>query len=190
MTTLIDGYNVLFAARIVPRRRVGALEQARHQLLEFLAAKLTPTEAQQTVVIFDAKRQSRRDGPEQGEFRGFTVIFARDHDEADDLLEQLIRRDPVPEKLVVVSADRRVQQAARRRRARVVDSDTWLGELEQRRTLRMQAEPPPASSDRVGPGDEPLSPEQTQAWLQEFGIEPGPAAKPGPSGRRVPPLRQ
>lgn len=170
MTTLIDGYNVLFAARIVRQGETGALEQARRELLEFLLKKLTPVEARETVIVFDAKRQSRRDLPQESDFRGITVLFARDHDEADDLLEQLIRREPVPEKLVVVSADRRVQRAARRRRARVVESDTWLGELELRADASPTVEPDSGESSEFE--DRPLTPEQTRAWLLEFGMQP------------------
>ncbi len=136
----------LFAARIVPRAAVGALQHARQELLDFLVQRLTAAELTQTIIVFDAKHApTGRDTECQYEFRGIRVLFARDHDEADDLLEQMIRRDITPESLLVVSSDRRIQRAAQRRRAQTIDSDTWLGQLEQQRPRKAQPAEPPAA---------------------------------------------
>lgn len=148
MPILIDGYNLLFAAGFatppgwqakVSRTAygdnaggAGQLEQGRVSLLQFLARRLTEAERRETTIVFDAKRPGNRDEMEQSH-AGLRVLFAVDHDEADDLIESLIQAEPVPRKLVVVSSDTRIQTAAKRRRASVVDCDAWLMHLEHER---------------------------------------------------------
>ena len=61
--------------------------------------------------------------------QGITVCFAEQYAEADDLIEELIRLDSMLRRLVVVSSDHRLQRAARRRRAKAIDSDVWYAEL-------------------------------------------------------------
>jgi hypothetical protein len=55
------------------------------------------------------------------------VWFAREYPDADSLIEELVD-DATSPHLVVVSSDRRLQAAARRRRARAVGCDEWLAE--------------------------------------------------------------
>jgi len=61
---------------------------------------------------------------------------------------------------VVVSGDRRLQVAARRRRATAIASDEWLTTMrEQRRQRQRTAETKPPEP---GPGD-------VESWLRDFG---------------------
>lgn len=126
MGILVDGYNLLFTIGL-PRGATGPgkLEDARSSLLDFLAEHLQAGEASATTVVFDAKRSSRSENS-QFQYRGISVRFAYEQDEADDLLELLISAFPHPNELLVVSSDRRVQTAARRRHAKVIDSESWL----------------------------------------------------------------
>ena len=73
------------------------------------------------------------------EHRGITVRFAAQYEEADELIEELIRADSAPRRLVVVSSDHRIQRAARRRRAKAVDSDVWYAELVRARRERQRS---------------------------------------------------
>jgi uncharacterized protein len=167
MSILIDGYNLLHHSGLLPRRLgPGGLERARRALLGTLGGLLTPDEAAQTVIVFDAK-ESPIDGSEKEQFQGIQVRYAVEYDEADELLEELIRRDPTPKKLLVVSSDLRVRRAARRRRAQSEASETWFDSLQQRRRTPGHSARPPEKPD-------PISDEvDVDYWLRNFGFEPG-----------------
>ncbi|MEO8496788.1 MAG: NYN domain-containing protein [Planctomycetota bacterium] len=166
---LIDGYNLLHVTGLsgpeITRREiaVGALERARNALLNFLAASLDADERQQTTVVFDSScappvlRLARQ-------HRGITVKYATGYESADELLEELIREAAAPKRLTVVSSDHRVQRAAKRRKARAVDSDVWYDEI---RESRRQPGIPVATVPPRPTG--PLSEDEVAAWLAEFG---------------------
>src|SRR6266702_1586412 len=92
---LIDGYNLIHALGLV-RKQIAPkeLETARRRLLDFLRERLEPRAA------------------------AITVSFAGRGEEADDVIETLLAQHPAPRRLVVVSDDRRLRDAAVRRRAR------------------------------------------------------------------------
>jgi predicted RNA-binding protein with PIN domain len=98
---------------------------------------------------------------------GMTVRFAPRRSDADTLIEELIASNRAPRRLVVVSSDHRIQRAARRRRAKPVDSDVWLAELARRRRQRQASAP--ADTDSKPP--DPLPADEVQFWLQRFTAE-------------------
>ena len=118
--------------------------------MNFLAESLDPRKLPRTTVVFDA-HDAPRGCREVLEHRGITVRFAAQYEEADDLIEELIDADSAPRRLVVVSSDHRLQRAARRRRAKAVDSDVWYAEL-----LRARRERSEASATRR-PGRRPVA---------------------------------
>jgi len=166
MSLLIDGYNLLNAVGIVGRG-VGrsSLEKSRRALLNFLAESLDAEEAARTTVVFDAA-DAPRGLPRVVEHRGLTVRFAAGYADADSLIEELIRADSAPRRLTVVSSDHRLQRAARRRRAKAVDSDVWFAEVARRRADRAQ----PLQTGPAKP-HVPLSEGEIAAWLERFGGE-------------------
>jgi uncharacterized protein len=171
MPYLIDGYNLLHAMGVL-HGRVGplGLERARRALLGLLLG-VYGDEASSLTVVFDAA-QAPPGMVEAQDYRGIQVRFAVAHDEADDLIELLIRRESVPRRLTVVSDDRRIQEAARRRRCTVLGCAEFLDQLDRRRGRR-----------KPRPADDPAKPQggsagQTQHWLAEFaGLENDPAWK-------------
>ncbi|HJN09188.1 MAG: NYN domain-containing protein [Pirellulaceae bacterium] len=163
MAILIDGYNLLHAAGIIPRGiGTGTLQHARSALLNWLVAALEPDQVAETTVVFDAANPPAG-LPRRVDHQGLTVLFSTDHENADAMLEDLIRQAAVPKRLVVVSSDHRVQRAARRRRSIAVDSDVWYFDLRhQGKTSAIEPQEetkPPA----------PLSAMEVQHWLDEFG---------------------
>jgi predicted RNA-binding protein with PIN domain len=166
MSLLIDGYNLLNAVGIIPRGvGPGTLERSRLALLNFLAESLDDAEVPRTTVVFDAGPDAPRGLPRLIEHRGITVRYASQYEDADALIEELIRAESAPRRLTVVSSDHRVQRAARRRRARAVDSDAWYAEIVRGRRGRPKSTPGPAKPNV------PLLEEEVAQWVQRFGGE-------------------
>ncbi|MBI2477106.1 MAG: NYN domain-containing protein [Planctomycetia bacterium] len=182
MPILIDGYNLLhvtgLAGAEIARSEIGrgALERARNALLNFLAVSLDDDERQLTIVAFDSNH-APPGLPREVQHRGITVKYATEYESADELLEELIREASVPRRLTVVSSDHRVQRAAKRRKARAVDSDVWYAEI----CAASSKTGKPLTTRLTRPAG-PLSDDEVAAWLHEFGdvnfeqLSPGTAA--------------
>jgi predicted RNA-binding protein with PIN domain len=181
MPLLIDGYNLLNVTGIVGRGvGPGTLERSRLALLNFLAESLEPKELPHTTVVFDAK-DAPPGLPRTVEHRGMTIRFAAKHESADELIGELIRADFAPRRLVVVSSDHEIQRAARRRRAKAVDSDAWYSELIRARWNRRGSPnfrtsengtvPFDATADTSARPPVPLLEEDINYWLRQFGGE-------------------
>jgi uncharacterized protein len=166
MPLLIDGYNLLNVANVpVPVRGKANLEKARLALLNFLAESLDPEEVPRTVVVFDA-HDPPWGVPRELRHKGLLVRFAAREADADSLIEELILADNAPRRLTVVSSDHRIQRAARRRRARAVDSDVWYADV-----LRARQSRQTAASERPERPAAPLLEEDVRFWMREFGVE-------------------
>jgi predicted RNA-binding protein with PIN domain len=113
---------------------------------------------QRTTIVFDA-RDAPPGLPRSVKKHGLRVRFAPRGSEADDLLEELIRKHSSPRALTVVSSDHRLHRAARRRGATPVDSDKWVADIQLNRT---DDQPEPDRHEKLGP-------EELRNWLEEFG---------------------
>jgi len=94
------------------------------------------------------------------------VKFSIGHADADELIEQLIRRDSTPRRLTVVSSDHRLQRAAKRRKAHAIDSDKWFSAVLRSRIDKRRLAPPATKPA-------PLDEHQVRFWLRQFGVEDG-----------------
>ena len=171
MSLLIDGYNLLHASGILGGGvGPGSLERSRNALLNFIAESLTEKMLAGTTVVFDA-REAPPGLPRQVSHRGITVQFAPRGSDADAEIEQLIEDNHAPRRLIVVSSDHRLHRAARRRRAKAIDSDVWYAE-----TLRLRIERS-RTKKHAGKPTGPPSEVEVKFWLRQFGLEE-PDAKP------------
>lgn len=162
---LIDGYNVLHAAGFARRSYgPGEFEKRRRDLIRLISQQLSPRERGRTTVVFDASDRTVMPSPPQV-VDDVLVMFADEGGDADAMIERLIRQNSAPRRMCVVSSDHRLQKAARRRRAKFVDSDVFLHRLARRSTLeerhRRQAEPDAKRSGQLPPGE-------VEAWLRVF----------------------
>jgi uncharacterized protein len=165
MALLIDGYNLLNATGIVGGGGPPSLARNRLALLNFLAASIDPRDLPHTTIVFDAHDAPPglprvvRHGP-------LLVRFAAKNRTADELIEELIQADSAPRRLVVVSSDHEIRRAARRRRAKAADSDTWYADL-----IRARREREERSADVSPQPAVPLLAEDVSYWLRQFGGE-------------------
>ncbi|HVS36726.1 MAG TPA: NYN domain-containing protein [Gemmataceae bacterium] len=168
MRYLIDGYNLLHAMGVLAGR-VGphGLEKARLALLGRLLA-LHANDPGAVTVVFDAAK-ARAGAEREQEHKGLHVLYAL-REEADDVIEAIIRREATPRRLTVVSDDRRLKEAARRRRCPALGC---LDYVEQVGRSALSASP--LSAGETGDAAEApakprsVSAEETQRWLKEFG---------------------
>jgi len=169
MSLIIDGYNLLNAVGIMAGG-VGphTLQRARAALLNFLAESLEPKERARTTIVFDAAG-APPGLPRADRHHDMLVRFSVGYQEADDLIEELIRVDSAPRRLTVVSSDHRLQRAAHRRRAAAVDSDVWYADVVRRRHARKRSQ----KASRAEPAKPamPLSAAEVEVWLARFGGE-------------------
>jgi uncharacterized protein len=163
MALLIDGYNLLHVTGIFGKGTDStALHRSRTALLRFLAASLDPAERPHTTIVFDAAGASPGLPPTL-DHEQITVHFARDYPDADEMLEDLIAAHQSPRTLIVVSSDHRVQRAARRRKAKAVDSDRWYADL---LAERRQRGAPQQTLPQKPTGD--LTSAEVDYWLNQF----------------------
>ncbi len=162
MRFLIDGYNLLHAGwpAHARRARARAWPRLRRLLLDRIRGSHGRAAASVTVV-FDARHAPPDAEPEEDR-PGPHVRFAVGYPAADDLIEELIRTDAAPAGLTVVSDDRRLRDAARRRGCAVARCLDYLEALDR---------PPPPPPDAAEPPGKPeeVPPEEVERWLREFG---------------------
>jgi predicted RNA-binding protein with PIN domain len=160
---VIDGYNLLHAMGILPSDcRVGprGLERARRRLVSLLIAALGD-DVSQTRLVFDAAG-APSDAPTEEVHRGLRIVYAQGNRQADDLIEEMIQHDSSPRQLTVVSDDRRLRDAVRRRHGTTMECAAFLEELRRRRQPKRSTPDPEARRDR------PPSEREIQRWLEEF----------------------
>lgn len=106
------------------------------------------------------------------------VRFAGSGRDADTLIEYLIDRDTAPRRLVVVSSDRRIMKAARRRRAKPLPSEDFLVQI-----AKDAGKPAPTSIRPAFARQVPLEQRAIEFWHAVLG-EPTGAVKIGDEERR------
>jgi predicted RNA-binding protein with PIN domain len=167
MRTLIDGYNLMYARGLLSRRpSPRGLRKVRDRFLNELAQALGPRAASETAIVFDAAAHPAH-LPAETTHKGLVVIFAVGAANADERIEQLIAQHPTPKTLTVISSDHRVQQAASRRRARVLSVEEFLDQLDASPARSQPPAPsPPSAEERTR--ERQLTPQESAYWQQVF----------------------
>ncbi len=173
MRLLIDGYNLMFESTTVDRSLDGknALRAARGRLLHLLVDLIDESMRDKTMIVFDAKK-APPGLPDKYEYYGIQIVFARDWDSADELIQTEIRRHSAPKTLTVVSSDHAIHRKALARGAKVIDSDNWLDQqLDARSRLAKQgnASPSEVAENDLKSKNRELSEDERQTWMKEFG---------------------
>lgn len=163
MRWLIDGYNVMYAAgRLGPRLSREGFRRARRKFLDEVASALPAENDGDVTIVFDASVPPG-DFPLSSRYRGVRVLFAYGDENADARIEYILSKDSNPRTLTVVSSDRRIRDAASRRRARSITADAFLDVKDQPRLLA-----PPRPAPRVLDRDELIATEDPEFWIAAF----------------------
>ena len=129
---IIDGYNFLHAAGMIPRSIGPAtLGRSRQHLLRFLESRLSFQERSNTTIVFDVHQLKDEIAPDDS-FAQMTIINAVAYPDADTCIEELITKHSVPKQLIVVSSDHRLHRAAQKRKATAIDSEDFFEYLNNR----------------------------------------------------------
>ncbi|MEX2212781.1 MAG: NYN domain-containing protein [Phycisphaeraceae bacterium] len=155
MPLLIDCYNLLHAP--MPPSLAGLDEDA---LCRLLAA--SPWAKERITIVCDGNPKPHAPASPVPQVQ---LIYSGPQRTADDVIIDQINEDSAPRRLYVVSDDRQIQKAARRRRASPLANAPFIRGLA---SHRVQSPAP----DALGRHRPQLSEEQTKSWLEEFGIDP------------------
>lgn len=164
---LIDGYNLMHAWGLARQRYgPGDLQRYRERFLRELAGQLPEDDRQRTTIVFDAGDEAPTDVTADQQFECMLVIYAlRDHD-ADTRIEKLIAGHSAPRQVRVVSSDRRLQVAARRRRGQFVTSEDFMAELAREPSKAVDQEVP-RELEAKSTGE--ITEAEMAEWLEIFG---------------------
>jgi predicted RNA-binding protein with PIN domain len=161
MPLLVDCYNVLHAE--MPPSLAGLDEAGL-----CIALSRSRWAGQRVVVVCDGRVKPH--GPAASPKEGVELVYSGPRCTADDVIIEMIGADSAPRRLAVVSNDRQIQKAARRRRCQVISCEEFIRGLagDQASGGKKKAE---AGASRRPSG--PLTPGQVDFWLKEFGVSQG-----------------
>ncbi len=157
---LIDAYNVLHATDAMPAEFADIDVAGLVSLLSRTRYAGTPT----TIVCDGVRPGAGHAGPSATTIGDTRVLYAGGGREADDEIERLLAKTSFAGRMLVVSSDKRIQRAARRRRAGWTRSTTFLREIA-RDLSRKRVEPLPKWVHEI-----PLGAEGVAVWMAEFGL--------------------
>jgi predicted RNA-binding protein with PIN domain len=161
MPVLIDGNNLLFAAREADPER----PPSRSTLCLRLGQWARRT-GEKVAIVFDGPTPTASLARQIGD-PDVAVNYSGAGISADKVLTEAIEADSAARLLLVVSSDREIGRAARRRKAKTMRSDVFWATVQRdlARSKRRPAEPP---EKRRG-----LRPGEAARWLSELGLDNG-----------------
>ena len=159
MPFLIDGYNLL---RAIQNKDEEFAPLTDVQLCEKLGAYLART-AENGEIIFDGT--GPRDKTPFDNIPNLEIIFAGMSVEADTVIEEKIAASSAPKRLVVISNDRRIHAAARKRKTEHIKCEIFWAQVEKQLSRRRGPKEP--HQKRRGQ----LSEGETDHWMQLFDLD-------------------
>lgn len=193
MKFIVDGYNLLYQSPVM-QTGSGAkfLQTQRHRLMTVLASLMNESDRNATLVVFDSSQSHGKSNLDDS-IHGIKVRYAYEHLEADDLIEDIIEEHPQPQSLWVVSSDRRIQRAAKRRKAKFVDSREWLDSLYDTQARQLVTKQSSRGKRTISDGDVeakfrtvPLDNSTVLMWMQAMGFETVAESSKGSSSKVKP----
>jgi predicted RNA-binding protein with PIN domain len=163
---VIDGNNVLHQApRVLEGPAIGRVALCAR------IARWARSRGEAVTIVFDGP-EPRAGVAQQMRGAGVAVVFGEARS-ADAVIEAMVEAAEQPASLVVVSSDKAIGHAARRRRARNVEAVAFLRDLAatERDAPATSKDTPPAPH----PAEKPEGPDagKIEDWLREFRLDEG-----------------
>jgi len=125
MQLIIDGYNLIYAGRHMPRMNAAGLQRQRDRLIDLLSS-YRKQKGSDITIIFDGWQAGWFE--EQREFKkGVEILFTRSGEKADDVIKRMARYRGSG--AVIVSSDREIAKYAEKMGVTVIPSEQFLGRL-------------------------------------------------------------
>lgn len=165
MPLVVDAFNVLHVTGVLPPEIAGLDLDGLADLIE--ASGLAKDEVW---IVCDGMRPPTG-GPRRRERVWFS--WAGGGAKADDLIVQLVQRSTSPRRMTIVTADRAVQRAVKRRGAEIEASETFLARLAADWVKgHPRSTAAKAAKRTIGPRESlPLAKPEVRAWLRLFGLD-------------------
>jgi len=158
MPIIIDGHNLLHSIQKIHEEFNSITDVQLCRIVgKFL--KLTGDKGE---IIFDGTGPPDKTGFDN--IANLDVFFAGLSADADTVIEDKIKANTAPKRLTVVSSDRKLRDAARRRKAAAIKSQVFWDNLQKQLSRKRRPQEPQAK--RTG-----LSEGETEQWLKFFGLE-------------------
>ncbi len=123
MPVVIDGHNL-----IGKMSSLSLADPEDEEKLVGMLARHLRHQRQKTIVVFDKGSEDdlvpSKKGPK------LVVVFASPQSSADAIIIDMIKQDPNPKGLTIVSSDNEIRRCARSRRARLVSAEDFARQLE------------------------------------------------------------
>jgi uncharacterized protein len=158
MPVLIDGYNLLRAIE-----KLGLVEITDIKMCHVISRYLKSND-EWGVIVFDGV------GPRDKSafrFSHVDIVFSGASRDADTVIEKEIAESSAPKRLIVVSSDRRIRFAAKKRDAQDIKSDIFWHQIIQFMAIQSR------ERGRTEPREkfEGISEAETEQWLKIFGFK-------------------
>ena len=155
---IIDGYN-LIKSHEVSFPKLISLESQRDHLLKVLNSS-PALHSKNVIVVFDGSQL----GITSGGFKHqqIRVIFSGKNKLADDVIQEMIRRDLHPEQLSIVTSDRTIQFTAKDHGAETIESPAFWKKIHNQHSAKKNKQ------SILSEKDKNLSDKEVQEWMQIF----------------------
>ena len=158
MFVIVDGYNLLrLAERVEGWESITDIALCR-MLSQYLRAVGATGQ-----VVFDGIGPPDKQPFEN--YNNMEVLFSGKRSDADSVILNKISLDSAPKGMVVVSSDREIQAAAKKRKAVSVKSQVFFAQMvEELEKVRKPPQEPPQKRTGISDGE-------TEEWLKTFGFK-------------------
>ena len=154
---IIDGYNLIYA--VIDDFPAGLdLPGQREHLIRVLNSS-HQLKNSKLIIVFDGRSGIKNPTLSSTRIR---VIFSQGNKKADQIIQELIRKDPKPGQIEVVSSDREIQFTARGHGAKVQESWEFWQKVHLKQTVKSRNRKNEMEADRS------LSDKEVREWLEIF----------------------
>jgi uncharacterized protein len=157
MPFIVDGYNLLHFIQKASED-FGAITDV--QLCRIISEYLRQI-SEKGEVVFDGTGPRDKGGFDN--ISNLEVFFSGLRSDADTVIEDKIKASTAPRRLTIVSSDRRLRDAARRRKATVAKSQVFWDNVQKQLSRKTRVKEP--REKREG-----LTESETERWLEIFDL--------------------